>query len=445
MSFGLGIVEKVMLGTAMLGAAAGVIGCFAVLRRRALVGDMLAHAALPGVCLAFAILGHRGFLGLSVGALVTGLIGLAVLQILTRWTRTRADAAIAIVLSTFFGLGVVLLSWLQKQQNSAGLETYLFGQTAGMRTGDLQLLAVVLVVALVWVVLFYKEFKILTFDIDFARTQGWPTTLLDSMMMGLLAVVTVIGLPLVGVILMAAMLILPAAAARFWTQQLGTMLVLAGFLGAAAGLGGTLLASPLPTRWLGFDPLAFGNDANLPPGPVIVLTGSAFFACSLLFAPRQGIISRSVTRIRLRMRMAREHLLRAVLELSESQLPELAAVPRIDLANHRTWSRWELRWLLAWARRRGYLEIDRTNLRLTRVGLEQAIEVTRVHRLWEMFLSTKANIPVDHVHYGADRIEHLLPAEIVGELEREFTAAGTKPVEALPGSPHEIPGPEEGN
>lgn len=224
----LSLSDKVMLGTALLGGMAGVVGSFAVLRGRALVGDMLAHAALPGVCLAFLITGNRNLLGLSLGALASGLTAIVAVAIILRWTRTKEDAAIGIVLSTFFGAGVVLLSVVQKPStggNKAGLHSYLFGEPGGMLTSDVLLLAGVALVVLAMVVLFYKEFLVVCFDTDFAQSQGWPTIWLDLAMMAALAVVTIVGLPIVGVILMAAMIILPAATARFWTNRLSMMLV----------------------------------------------------------------------------------------------------------------------------------------------------------------------------------------------------------------------------
>lgn len=220
---GQSITFNVMLGTALLGATAGTIGTFAVLRRRALVGDMLSHAALPGICIAFVIMQDRNLIGLSLGALATGLLAIGAVTVICRWTRTKEDAAIGIVLSTFFGAGIVLLSIVQRNTsgNQAGLDKFLFGETAGMRTSDIQLLIATALFSLVIVVALYKEFQLLSFDTDFAAAQGWPTLALDLAMMGTLAVVTVVGLPIVGVILMAAMIILPGAGARFWTNHLG--------------------------------------------------------------------------------------------------------------------------------------------------------------------------------------------------------------------------------
>jgi manganese/zinc/iron transport system permease protein len=440
---GQSVTLNVMLGTSLLGATAGTIGAFAVLRRRALVGDMLSHAALPGICIAFILLGSRNMLGLSLGALATGLLGIAVVTVITRWTRTKEDAAIGIVLSTFFGAGVVLLTVVQRSTsgNQAGLDKFLFGETAGMRSSDVQLLIAAAVIALVIIVALYKEFQLLSFDTDFATAQGWPTLGLDLAMMGTLAAVTVVGLPIVGVILMAAMIILPGAGARFWTNHLGRMLVIAGIAGAAAGAIGTLLASPLPAQWLGMSPQEFGlSRRSIPPGPLIVLTAAAFFLGSLLFAPQQGVIAHALAELRLRLRISREHLLRALYELSEPRLPDRPKISPAELLAHRTWDGSWLGWWLRQAEHRGLVTRDANQVQLTPAGLQAAAEVTRTHRLWELYLMTNAGIAADHVDRDADDVEHMLPAPLINELEQRLAAEGKLPhvVTDLPQSPHQL-------
>jgi manganese/zinc/iron transport system permease protein len=433
------ITTNVMTGTALLGATSGVIGTFAVLRRRALVGDMLSHAALPGICIAFLIMGKRDLIGLSLGALATGLIGIGLMTLIRRWTRTKEDAAIGIVLSTFFGAGIVLLSIIQQQPsgNQAGLNSYLFGETAGITRHDIQLIAAVAGLCLLVVTLLYKEFELLSFDLDFAAAQGWPTLTLDLMMMGTLAIVTIVGLPLCGVILMAALIILPGAAARFWTNRLGTLLILAALAGAASGMLGTFLASPLPQRWFGS---RMFDTKNLPPGPLIVLSAAIIFVSSMLFAPERGLVARMVAEARLRLRIVREHLLRVLYELSEPQLPERPYIEESQVVAQRSWSEWLVHWWLGRLRARRLIERDDGRVRLTPAGLAAAAEVTRTHRLWELFLVDSAGIARDHVDRDADDVEHMLPRPLVRELEARLEAAGRLPIvpEMVPESPHEI-------
>jgi manganese/zinc/iron transport system permease protein len=280
MSFELGYNAVLVLqGVSLLGAAAGVIGCFAVLRRRALTGDALAHASLPGLCLAFIILGQRSLPALLFGAAVTGVLGIGVIAALRRWTRIKEDAAIGIVLSVFTGVGTVLLSVIPRLPGGsrAGLDAFIFGKTAGMIHEDVQLITGLALVTLVTVVLGFKEFKLVSFDPAFARVQGWPAFAIDFALMLLIVLAIVIGLPAAGVLMMAALLVIPGAAARFWTDRLHVMLVLAGLFGMAAGVIGAGLTIVY---------------VRVPTGPAIILVAAALFTLSLVLAPRRGLLAR---------------------------------------------------------------------------------------------------------------------------------------------------------
>ncbi len=275
----------VLQGASMLGACAGVIGCFAVLRRRSLVGDAMSHAALPGVCIAFLIAGEKQFWVLLAGAFVAGLAGIVTLALLRRWSRLKEDATISIVRSVFYGAGIVLLSVIQAIPGSAraGLESFILGKTAGLTIADARLIMLLSLATLAVVVLFFKEFKLVTFDAEFAQVQGWPSQLIDGLMMLLLVFAVVIGLPAVGVLMMAALLIIPGAAARFWTDRLGVLLVVAGAFGMSAGVAGSFVSATFE---------------KLPAGPSIVLAATTLFLVSLVFAPRRGLIARWLNRQR---------------------------------------------------------------------------------------------------------------------------------------------------
>lgn len=279
--------QIVLLGVSLLGAAAGVIGSFAVLRRRALTGDALAHAALPGLALAFIITGERSLPALLVGAAVSGVLGIAVMAGLRRHTRLKEDAALGIVLAVFTGVGTVLMSVLPRLPGGSrsGLEAFIFGKTAGMTRDDVLLIASLSGLTVLVVALCYKEFKLVAFDAGFAQVQGWPAFALDFLLMLLVVVAVVIGLPAVGVLLMAALLVIPGAAARFWTERLGVMVVLAGAFGTIAGVAGTLITV---------------YHDRVPTGPAIILAAAAIFIVSLLLAPGRGLIARAWLRRRLR-------------------------------------------------------------------------------------------------------------------------------------------------
>ncbi|MBX3434077.1 MAG: metal ABC transporter permease [Pirellulales bacterium] len=424
----LSLSTKVTVGTAALGGIAGAIGALAVLRGRSLLGDMLSHAALPGVVLAFLLTGSRSLAVLSVGALASGLAAVGLMTLVIRWTRTKEDAAIGVMLSTFFGLGVVLLSKATRSTasgNSAGLTSFLFGEPGNMLTSDLALIGAVGIASAATLALLFKEFKLVAFDPDFALSQGWPATRLDLAMMTLVAAVTIAGLPIVGVVLMAAMIILPAATARMWTHRLHTLLLLAGALGVVAGGVGPRLGH------------------GVPAGPAIVLTAAALFVLSLLFAPEQGMIARLVHEQRLRRRVAQDHLLRSLYELAEPRLAETPMIPFAALAANRGWRPARLRRLLSANQEQGLLAYRGDTVTLTPLGIRAAAEATRRHRLWELYMMRVAGAAADHVDRSADDVEHLLPPAVLLELEAQLaaeTAAEAAAAPTVPPSPHRMGG-----
>lgn len=297
--------RTVLLGTMLLGLVAGVVGSFAVLRRRALLGDALAHASLPGIAVAFFIIGDRSTPAFLAGALAFGLLGVGAVALLRAYTRIKDDAAIGLVLSVFFGLGIVLSRIIQNRPtgNRAGLDGFILGKAASMVRADVVAIACVAGVSLVLVALLYKELRVLCFDRDFAKSLGRPVVALDGLLMALLALVVVAALPAVGVVMAAAMLIIPPAAARFWTDRLWLVLVLAGGFGAVAAVLGTGLSAVLPGPGAGYDATggaAINQSRGLPTGPLIILAASSVFILSALFAPARGILAGAIRRARTR-------------------------------------------------------------------------------------------------------------------------------------------------
>jgi manganese/zinc/iron transport system permease protein len=279
----------VLLGTSCLGAACGLVGTWGVLRKQALLSDVMSHAALPGLCVAFWFFGRTNYWALFAGALISGLLSTVFVTMLPRWTRIKTDAAMGVVLSSFYAFGILLLSLIirsNQQENSAGLTQFTLGQAALITTDDLWWIVGIGIVVLGVVTLFFKEFQLLGFDANFGRSLGWPVLQLDLVLMTCLAAVTVVGIKSTGALLTPALLIIPASAARFWTERLRTLLVVATLIGALAGSCGTLFTSEL---------ISFPEQSgwrNLPTGPVIVLAGIGLFLLSLLIGPRQGILVR---------------------------------------------------------------------------------------------------------------------------------------------------------
>lgn len=261
--------RNVVLGSALLGAVSGALGCFAVLRRQGLLGDTLAHAALPGIALAYLLTGQRALPVLLAGAALSGWLGTAALIYLSRATRIKEDSALGIVLSVSFAVGVVLLTFINRhpQSRAVGLERFLLGQAAALTADQVELMALLSAGVLIVLVLGYKEFALLAFDAPFAASLGWNTTALSLLLTTLIVITVVVGLQAVGVVLMASLLIAPAVAARQWTDRLHLMVWLAAAFGAIAGVMGAWLSA---------------SDRGIPTGPVVVLVLSAITVVSLV-------------------------------------------------------------------------------------------------------------------------------------------------------------------
>lgn len=277
--------QTVALGSALLGVISGVLGSFAVLRKQSLLGDGVSHAALPGVVMAFILLGSKNTEVLLLGALISGLMATLLIVSIIRHTRIKFDSALALVMSVFFGLGLVLLTYVQKIPNSnqAGLKRFIFGQASTLMQRDILLMAICGGILLTLVMLFWKEFKLFTFDSDFSQSLGFSPKRLNLLLSAMIVLTIIIGLQTVGVILMSAMLITPAVAARQWTNKLWVMVLLCALFGGISGIIGTAASSMVP---------------KLPTGPAIVVSVSAIVVVSILFAPGRGILHRLYRRNR---------------------------------------------------------------------------------------------------------------------------------------------------
>ncbi|WP_313155995.1 metal ABC transporter permease [Lacrimispora sp.] len=271
--------QTVALGSALLGLISGVLGSFAVLRRQSLLGDGISHSALPGVVMAFVLSGSKNTEVLLLGALISGLLATLFIVSIVRHTRVKFDSALALVMSVFFGLGLVLLTYVQKIPNSnqAGLKRFIFGQASTLLQRDINLMVICGLILLALVLLFWKEFKLFTFDSDFAQSLGFSPKKLNLLLSFMIVLAIIIGLQTVGVILMSAMLITPAVAARQWTNKLCVMVTLSALFGAASGIAGTAASSLVP---------------KLPTGPAIVVCVSVIVIISVLFAPGRGVLHR---------------------------------------------------------------------------------------------------------------------------------------------------------
>lgn len=273
----------IALGSGVLGAISGIVGSFAVLRRQSLLGDGVSHAALPGVVAAFMLAGIKSSGVLLTGALVSGLVAALLISYAAKKSRLKFDAALASVMSAFFGLGTVLLTCSQKNPDAtqAGLSSFIYGQASSMMMSDVILTSVFSAVLMLAVLLLWKELKVFCFDKDFAIQLGYSEKFI-SLALSLMTVAAVIlGIRTVGVVLMSAMITAPAAAARQWSDRLWVMVLLSAIFGSASGALGAYVSAV---------------SDGLPTGPAIVITVGLIAIASLLFAPKRGIIKRLIIR-----------------------------------------------------------------------------------------------------------------------------------------------------
>jgi manganese/zinc/iron transport system permease protein len=423
----------VVIGTMLLGTAAGMTGSFALLRRRALMGDALSHATLPGIAIAYMAATLAGGDGKSsalllTGATISGLCGVGAILAIRRLTRLKEDAAMGIVLSCFFGAGIALLGIIQTMPggHAAGLEGFILGKTASMVAGDAWLIAVAAAISICFCLLLFKELRLLCFDEGFAGSRGFPVVMLDFCLMALIILVTIVGLQAVGLILMIALLVIPPAAARFWSNSTWRLFLLSGVIGGLSGYLGAV-ASAL-----------FGD---LPSGAMIVLVCAGMFGVSMIFGSRRGVLQRTLMRYNSGRSVDRQHLLRAIYEASENSAGPATGtattvghpVPVRLLLQVRSWSAGRLDRAIRRAVRNGHVVRDGDFVSLTRPGFEEAVRLTRQHRLWELYLIRYAEVAASRVDRDADAIEHVLEPHIVDELEAMLER------DSMPESPHVIP------
>ncbi|MBT6286563.1 MAG: metal ABC transporter permease [Rhodospirillaceae bacterium] len=374
----------VLAGVIALGIGGGVIGVFSFLRKRALISDAISHATLPGIAIAFLIgiaLGGTGrnLALLMAGAATTGVLGVLCVQWIRDYTRLPEDTAIGTVLSVFFGLGIVLLSHIQTLEaaGQAGLNSFLLGSTAALTAGEAQLIGGASLLTILIALLLLKEFGAVAFDEGFAAAQGWRIARLDLAMIGLLLAIVAIGLKTVGLVLIIALVIIPPASARFWTEKLGRLVALSGLFGGLAGWTGGSLSALLP---------------DMPAGAVIVLAAATIFAFSLMFAPRRGVIGWAVRRLKMRLRAAS---VRGLLAMADGYLPP-------DGLSYQV------------IRLRGYIDGD---ARITESGRRAAAEMRRQDRLWQTYRTRHPDAALALNPLSGLRIEDVLSADIIAALE----------------------------
>jgi manganese/zinc/iron transport system permease protein len=407
-------VRYVVLGVMLLGASTAVVGTFTFLRKKSLVGDAVAHAVLPGICLAFIFSQMRHPLVLLLGAFLSGWMSIVSIDFISKKSRIKADAAIAIVLTVFFGIGIMLLSYIQSTGNAAqsGIDHFLFGQAAALVGNDVILLAIVCVVLVVAVWLLFKEFTVLSFDAEYASALGLPVRSIEFILSTLTVIAIAVGIQAVGVVLMAAMLITPAAAARYWTNKLSVLIILAAAFGAFAGLFGSYISYTAP---------------KMPTGPWIIIAITFIAFISMTFAPERGFFFKWLSKKRKTQNTMDENILKIFFHLSEQENNPFAKRKITALQERRYFEESKMRASLKRLCRGGLVSEQDGTWFLTEDGMHESKRIAKLHRLWEMYMSKFLRIPADHVHEGAESLEHFFTPELEAMLEEELGFPETDP------------------
>ncbi len=398
----------------------GVLGCFVVLRRMALIGDALSHSVLPGVVLALLLTGSTGVTGLLLGALLAGLLTAVLVNLVSRHSRTKEDSAVGIVFTALFALGIILISSLPRGTHF-DLKCFLFGDPLAVGGEDFLMMMSIGVAVLSIVGLLYHPLKLVSFDPVLAAAMGVPVTFLHYLLMGMLAAVVVAGLKATGVVLVVAMLITPASAAYQLSNRLGPMLFLSGLFGSISAAAGMSLAFV----------------TNSPTGPSMVVVATLLFGLTLLFSPSHGLIFDWLRRRTLSRHIAEEDLVRAVYKLTEetrSDERQPATIANAAIEAHLGVQQVER--LLKKPAVRALVEFEQGRLRLTEAGACRAAEIVRAHRLWEAYLASETKLPPELIHDAAHQLEH------AHELSDEVDADLGYPEHDPHGST--IPGPRSG-
>lgn len=394
----------VAAGVMLLSGASAWVGTFLLLSRKTLSGDVVAHSVLPGICLSFLFLETKNPIGLLLGALITGYLALWLITKLSRNSRLKEDTSTAIVLSVFFGAGIWLLTIIQKGglASQTGLDKYLFGQAASLTPEDLVPFMVMAGVILMVIILAFKELYLVCFDPNFGKALGLRVIFFQNLISFLTVIAVVTGLQTVGVVLTAAMLITPAAAARYYTESVKNMLWLATLFGVLAGLAGALISY---------------SGSGIPTGPVMVLVLTGFAMLSFFLAPKRGVLSKNLRQRNLKFQMLEENILKAFYHLAEQSGEIHKPFSILELTSKRALDGYQWQIGLKRMLRKGWVNKQKESYYLSDTGVLRAKRVVKLHRLWEVYLNTQLNLPETQVHRSAENMEHWISPELEATLE----------------------------
>ncbi len=397
---------RALIASSMVGIMCGVLGCFIVLRNMSLIGDALAHAILPGIVVAFPIVGYSP-LGFFTGAVIAGLLTAVAITWIQHNVKTKNDAAIGIVFTAMFSIGVIGISWISKNEGvHLDLKDFLFGNILGISNEDIYLTIGIAIYVVISIIVFYRYLFVSTFQPVIAETMGISVKAIHYFLMLLLSFAVVASLRTVGVILVVAMLITPASTAILLSDRLKTVLWISGLLGFLSAVLGLFLAIIVETT----------------PGPAMALTATAIYLLVVLFAPKKGLISKYFQKRKLQNRIQLEDTLKQSLKLTQRKslnLPNL--LDRLGMKKGLVMKH------LQNLKGQKLIQLNGNEVALTQTGMEKATKLVRAHRLWESFLVTELGLTEEQIHEDAEKYEHLLTDEILDEVDEKLGFPETDP------------------
>lgn len=395
-------ITNVLLGTLMLGFTCGIVGVLVVLNKKALIVDAVSHSILPGICVGFMLSGVKNPVYLIAGGMVAGAIAVFLVDWISKKSRIKKDASIAITLSVLFSVGVILLNLIQHSGNSnqSGLSDFLFGKAATIVESDLYVFAFICGLVLIIIPIFYQHFKIALFDAGFAKTIGLSEKLIQSLISGLIIISTAIGIQTVGIILMSALIITPASSAFFWTNNFKKSIILSGLFAAISSVLGVFISYLSP---------------DMPTGPWIIVMLSSIAILSAFFS-KKGLITKRIKAINNARKMIADNVLKTLYKLGEAQNQIENGRSLEEIQNFRAIAQTDLNKGLSILKNNGLVLEAGSIWTLTEKGISEAKRIIRIHRLWELYMEKFMQIQSDHVHESAESIEHILTPELEAEL-----------------------------
>lgn len=409
------VLQAPTIGSMLMCLSSALVGVIVFLRKRSLLGEALSHATYPGVVLSVLFMAtvfpashDLMALAILIGAFLTSLLGLWVIEKMERRFHVKNDAALCFVLSVFFGAGVLVASRLQSTHALwyKTVQIFLYGQAATMTDIHIYIYAVLALILIGVIIFLYQQIQMAIFDHDFSKSIGVAVRSVDTLLFLLLVLAIVIGIRSVGVVLMAGMLIAPAVAARQLSHRLWAVFIYAAVIGALSGFLGNYLSVEVP-QWGGGE-----WNFSLPTGPMILLSASAICLLSLLFARQNGLVSRLLRIVRFREQCRAENLLKSLWRKGDTCEASFEEIKRWQPLSFL-----QLRLLLANLKRQGWIEVSSAHtIKLTHEGRLRATRIVRVHRLWEAYLVFLGQ-GAEKVHRSAEEMEHIITPELERDLE----------------------------